>query len=101
MPNKMSCPICHSDMRNRSLFSHYSLKAYRVCPDCQARYTVDAKSKKRRLVIAILGFLTIALSVAGITLGWPWGLAAFLSGTGCLVYAGLVLSKMEYVEYVD
>ena len=50
---------------------------------------------------AILAVLTIALSVAGFTLGFPWGLAALLSGTGCLVYAGFMLSKMEYVEYVD
>ena len=52
-------------------------------------------------MIAILGLLTIALSVAGFTLGWPWGLAASLGGVACLVYAGFVLSKMEYVEYVD
>jgi len=97
----MTCPICHSDMQSRSLFSHYSLKPYRICPDCQARYTTDARSKKRSLVGAILAVLTIALSVAGFTLGFPWGLAALLGGTGCLVYAGFVLSKMEYVEYVD
>jgi len=88
-------------MRSRSLFSHYSIKPYRICPDCQARYTTDARSRKRRPVIAILGLLTIALSVAGFTLGWPWGLAASLGGVACLVYAGFVLSKMEYVEYVD
>lgn len=58
-------------------------------------------SKKRSLVSAILAILTIALSVAGFTLGFPWGLAALLGGIGCLVYAGFMLSKMEYVEFVD
>ena len=52
-------------------------------------------------MVAIFAVLTIALSVAGFALGFPWGLAAFLGGTGLLVYVGYVLSKMEYVEYVD
>ena len=42
---------------------------------------------------AILAVLTIALSVAGFTLGYPWGLVALLGGTGCLVYAGRVSSS--------
>ena len=101
MPNKMSCPKCHSDMRSRSLYSHYSLKPYRACPDCQARYTTDRSSKNRSLVVAFFALLTIALSVAGFMIGFPWGLAAFFSGIGSLGYAGYFLSKIEYVEYRD
>lgn len=52
-------------------------------------------------MIAILGLLTIVLSIAGFLYGFPWGVAAFLGGTVLLVYVGYVLSKLEYVEYCD
>lgn len=97
----MTCPICQSDMRSRNLLSHYSLKPYRVCPDCQGRYTADARTKKRNRVIAVLGLLTIALSIAGLNYGFPWGVASFLAGTVLLVYVGYGLSKLKYVEYRD
>lgn len=101
MPGKMSCPNCHSDMRSRSLYAHFSLKPYRVCPDCQAKYTTDRSSRKRSLVVALIALLTLALSVAGIMIGFPWGLAAFFGSIGLLGYVGYFLSKIEYVEYHD
>jgi len=52
-------------------------------------------------VIAVLGLLTMTLSAAGFLIGFPWGLAAFLAGTGLLVYVGHALSKIEYIEYRD
>ncbi|MDH3377493.1 MAG: hypothetical protein OEQ39_11120 [Gammaproteobacteria bacterium] len=47
----------------------------------------------------VFALITMALSFAGTRIGFPWGLAAFLSGTGLLVYVGYTLSKLEYVEY--
>ena len=99
MPNKMSCPVCGSDMRGGSLLSLHGFKSYRVCPDCQAKYTSDASTRKRGLVLAVFALFTVALSVAGFLLGFPWGILAFLAGSGLLVYAGYVLSKTTYVEY--
>ncbi len=52
-------------------------------------------------MIAIFAFLAFALSAAGHLIGFPWGLLAFLAGTGLLVYAGYTLSKMTYIEYRD
>jgi len=88
-------------MRNRSLLSHYSLKSYSVCPDCQARYTTDAGTRKRGLIIAFLALLTMIISTAGFLAGFPRGLAAFLAGIGLLGYVGYALSKIKYVEYRD
>lgn len=86
-------------MLSRNLLSHYSMKPYRVCPDCQSKYTTDDKTRMRSWVLAIFGLFTIALSTAGFLIGFPWGLAAFVSATGLLIYLGYVLSKTRYVEY--
>ena len=88
-------------MRSRSLLSQYSFRSYRVCPDCQSKYTTDVRTKKRGLIAVVFALITMALSFAGTRIGFPWGLAAFLSGTGSLIYVGYTLSKLEYVKYHD
>lgn len=97
----MDCPSCGSNMRNRSLLNHYTFKPYRVCPDCHAKYTTDTSTKTRQLLIAVFAMMTIMLSVASYLKGFPWTLAAFLSGIGLLVYVGYALSKMTYGEFRD
>ena len=101
MSAKMNCPVCGSDMRNRSMLAHYSMKPYRVCPDCQAKYTVDTNTRKRRLLIAIFAMTTLMLSVASYLHGFPWTLATFMVGTALFIYVGYALSRMTYVEYPD
>ena len=83
------------------MLSPHGFKPYRICPDCQAKYTTDTKTKKRGLVVAFFAVVTLGLSAAGQLIGFPWGLFAFTSGSGALVYAGYTLSKMTYIEYRD
>jgi len=52
-------------------------------------------------VAAVFALLTLALSTAGLLFGFPWGILAFLVGTGLLIYVGYVLSKMMYIEHHD
>ena len=83
------------------MLSLHGLTAYLVCPDCKVNYTADAKTGKRALMIAVFAILTLGLSVAGLIAGFPWGLLAFVAGTGLLACVGYVLSKMTYIEYHD
>lgn len=76
-----------------------NLKSYRVCPDCGARYTVDADTRKRVWMIVFLALMTVGISVVAFQKGYPWSLASLLSGTGLLFYLGYTLSKMSYVKY--
>jgi uncharacterized protein (DUF983 family) len=99
MPPKMNCPVCGSDMRSRSLLSHYSLKPYRVCPDCNARYTADSTTKKRMVLIFILTVVALSLAVAARLKGYVWGVAAVLWYVLLWVYIGHALSKVSYVRY--
>ena len=101
MPPRMNCPVCNSDMRSRSLLSHYSLKPYRVCPDCNAKYTTDAKSKRRQGPIAILALVALALTFAARFEGSSWLIPALVSYIVMWVYIGYALSKIEYVRYCD
>jgi uncharacterized protein (DUF983 family) len=99
MPPKMNCPVCGSDMRSRSLLSHYSLKPYRVCPDCNARYTADPATKKRMVLIFIVTVIALSLTVAARLKGFVWGVAAVLWYVLLWVYIGYAVSKVSYVQY--
>jgi len=101
MPPHMNCPACGSDMRSRSLWSHYSLKPYRVCPDCNAKYTSDSKSKRRQVPIMVLGLITIGLMVLARLRGSDWLLPAFVSLVVFTVYVGYAVSKVTYVRFHD
>ena len=97
----MNCPVCGSDMRSRSLLSHYSLKPYRVCPDCNAKYTTDSKTKKRQIPVIILALIALGLTLAVHWKGFGWLLPAVVSYIILWVYAGYVLSKVTYVQYPE
>jgi len=99
MPPQMNCPACGSNMRSRSLLSHYSLKPYRVCPDCNAKYTTDSKSKKRQIPIVLLVLLSLILTGAVGVKGISWLLPALVSQIVLWGYVGYALSKVTYVRY--
>ena len=85
----MHCPVCDSDMRNRSLLSHYSLKPYRVCPYCKTKYTTDPKTRRRQIPIVILALISLGLTfvVHLKELGWllPGVLSFFIYQDVCLI----------------
>lgn len=88
-------------MRSRSLLSHYSLKPYRVCPDCSAKYTADSKTKKRQIPIMILALTAFGLTLAVRWKGVFWLLPAVVSYIILWVCVGYALSKVTYVQYPE
>ena len=99
MPLQIHCPVCGSDLRTTVTFAKYSLKPYRVCPDCQSKYTADKSTRRRTTLIAVWALTTVGLSAHALVNGFPWGIAAAVSGTALLAYVGYALSKTSYVEY--
>jgi uncharacterized protein (DUF983 family) len=97
----MNCPACGSDMRSRNLLSHYSVKPYRVCPDCNAKYTSDLKSKRRQVPIIVLTLITLGLFITVTLKGSVWLLPAVVSLIVLWVYVGYALSKVTYVQFHD
>ena len=101
MPPKMNCPMCGSDMRGRSLQSRYSLKPYRVCPDCGDKYTADPKTKQRQFPIIILVLIALGSTAAVALKGHMWLLPAMLSNIVLWCYVGYAVSRVKYVQYSD
>jgi hypothetical protein len=101
MPAQMNCPACGSDMRSRSLLSHYSLKPYRVCPDCNAKYSADSNTRQRQIRIMILALVALVLTVSVSLDGVAWLLPAVVSHIVLWGYVGYALSKVVYVQYPD
>lgn len=101
MPPKINCPVCGSDMRGRSLLSYYSLKPYRVCPDCNGKYTTDSNTKKRQIPIIVLTLIALGCAIAISVKGFIWLLPTIISNIILWVYVGYVVSKVSYVKYQD
>lgn len=101
MPCMMNCPVCGSDMRSRSLLADFSLKPCRVCPDCNAKYRADAKTRRRQVPIIILALIASSLTFAVSLKGIVWLLPAVVSHIILWTYIGYVLSKLTYVQYPD
>ncbi len=88
-------------MRSRNLLSNFSLKPYRVCPDCNAKYTADPKTKKRQRPIAVLALTALGLTAAARLEGAVWLLPAVVSHAILWIYVGYAASKVTYVAYRD
>lgn len=88
-------------MRSWSLSPYYSLKPYRVCPDCGTKYTADQKTKQRQVPIIILTLIVLGLSIAVGLMGVTWLLPAMLSHIVLWSYVGYTVSKVVYVQYRD
>ena len=88
-------------MRSRSLLSHYSVKPYRACPDRNAKYTADSKTRKRKIPIIILTLIALVLTVSVSFKGVAWLLPAVVSQFILWGYTGYALSKLTYVQYPD
>lgn len=101
MPPKMICPACGSYMQTRSLKLHYSLKPYRIRPDCNAKYTTDLKTKKRQIPILILSLTGLGFTIIAAFKGPAWVLLAAVCYIILWVYIGYTLSKITYVKYND
>lgn len=101
MPPKMHCPGCGSDMRSRSLLSHYSMRPYRVCPDCGGKYTSDTKTRRRQFTLIALVLIALGSTAAFWCQGIDWRAPAIFSNIVLWCYVGYALSKVEYVPYGD
>ena len=99
MAPDMHCPACGSDMRSRSLHSHYSLKPYRVCPDCGAKYRSDPDTRRRLWPILLLGTFTFCLTATAGLRGSYWWIPTLLSHAVLWSYLGYVLNNISFVEY--
>lgn len=101
MPPQMNCPMCGSDMRSRNLLPRFSLKPYRVCPDCNAKYAPDSKTRKRQVPVVILALIALGLTAAVGLKGFGWLLPAVASHIILWIYIGYAISHVTYVEYPD
>ena len=81
------------------MLQNLSLKPYRVCPDCNGKYTADSKSRKRQIPIAVLALISLGLTCAVGLKGSGWLVPAVASHVVLWVYVGYAVSKIIYVPY--
>lgn len=86
-------------MRSRNPWSGASLRRYGVCPDCDAKYTVDAKTRRRRIPITLLALVASFSTFAAALVGLAWVVPAIAGHVALWTYLAYAISKMRYVRY--
>jgi hypothetical protein len=97
----MNCPACGGDMRSMSLLSRYSVKPYRVCPECNAKYTAEPETRRRQVPLFFLVLVALGLTFAASLRGMAWLLPAVASHVVPWACIGYTLSKVAYVRYPE
>ena len=85
-----SCPHCHNDIVVREL-PHPGLFAnYRICPNCEGRFTVDHRTKRNQAVALVIALACLALTILLYSRGSEWLVPALISyvALSVLIYWG-------------
>ncbi len=93
------CPSCSAPIGADELRRQFYIRAYRTCPGCRSRFTVDAPTKRRQALA-----LMLALTALGLTLGWcffdqPWQAPTLLSYLCLVGFIGWANARVAYVSY--
>lgn len=83
-----SCPHCQVSVDISSLPHQGMFKSYRICPNCQGLFEVDAKTKQRQAVFIVLILVSLALTILLYFSGAGWLLPA------CICY--LLIAVLIY-----
>jgi len=92
MKSARSCPHCQVPVDIRSLRYQGMFKSYRICPNCQGLFEVDAKTKQRQALFIVLALVSLALTILLYYRGTGWLFPACVSYVllAVLIYWGNV-----------
>lgn len=76
-------------------------RRYRICPHCEARFTVDPGTKRRQAIAIVLALVSLYLTIRLIIEGANWLILACLSYgvlAAYIYFANLRVVEVPYVE---
>lgn len=97
----LKCPVCDTEVSGKALALQPQFRRYRICPHCEARFTVDPCTKRRQAVAILLAFVSLYLTVRLMTDGVNWLIIACLSYGVLAAYIYFANFRVVAVPYVE
>jgi hypothetical protein len=93
------CPHCSVEIRIKELRHQGLFKSFRVCPNCEGRFTVDTDTKYRQAAFIVIAVISLAFTILLYSGDSTWLIPAFVSYVvlGLLIYWGN--KKVFFVPY--
>lgn len=93
----MKCPHCDSQIAGKMLAMQPQLRRYRICPFCEAKFTVDRATKRRQVIAMVLALVSLYATVRLTMNGADWLILSCLSYAVLAVYIYLANSHVVAV----
>lgn len=96
-----TCPHCSVEIIIRELPHQGLFASFRVCPECNEKFTVDKKTKYRQALCIFLATISLVLTILLYFQGTQWLEASIISyvAVGILIYRGN--KRLFYIPYED
>jgi hypothetical protein len=94
-----TCPHCRIEIRVRDLRHQGLFKDFRICPDCEGRFTVDRDTKFRQAAFLVIAVISLVFTLLLYDRGSQWLPPAIVSyvALGLLIYWGN--KKVFFIPY--
>ncbi len=95
----LTCPHCSHEIRIKELPHQGYFKSFRICPNCEGRFTVDTDTKYRQAICIFLAIVSLAITMLLYFDGTRWLVSAIFSYVilGLIVYWGN--KRLYFVPY--
>lgn len=94
-----TCPHCNIEIRVRELPHQGLFETFRVCPNCEGRFTVDTDTKYRQATCILIAVISLVFTILLYFRVSEWMIPALLSYVvlGLFIYWGN--RKLFFVPY--
>ena len=95
----LTCPHCNIEIRVRELRHPGLFKNYRICPNCQGRFTADTDTKYRQAICIFIAIISLVFTMLLYFGSTEWLIPAIFS----YVILGLIIcwgnKRIFFVPY--
>ena len=75
----LTCPHCNIEICMRELSHPGLFENYRVCPNCQGKFTPDSKTKYRQAIFIVVAVVSLIITIMLYLDGTQWLIPAMIS----------------------
>ena len=84
------CPYCNNEIRLKELPNQGFFNSFRICPNCEGKFTVDIDTKHRQAIFIFIALISLVFTILLYFKGLKWLIPSLVSYIllGVLIYWG-------------